>query len=243
MQPIRAASILLLLAASPVAAQNPPPPPPELKELMERGGVTFDFYDPAKRQMERPARTRFTLSCNWNFRVMPDSRMQGKRVRLTLKPFDVQVTSQIQQTMTLPQSLVDDTFWKRSLVLHEFDHVTIAADPRPRRLIQHLALKMRVIERTLEPGQKPSDTLNTQIVNDELNARRAAVTDLINRNHALLDAKSDHGNVVLPARPKFFQDLYTKANLTAMEFPYLSECLDLLGTKEYSQPEPVRPKR
>ena len=240
---LRLLMVVCLGVALPVQAVEPPPPPPELKELIERGGVTFDFYDPQQKKMSRPGLTQFVLTCNWEYRLSAESRTRAGKTRVVVKPFGIQVTSRVEQTMLLPREMVDDAFWKKSLVLHEFDHVTVVADPRPRRLMQHMADKLRVVERTLERGQQPSDALHKEMINDELNARRQAITDLINRNHVLLDAQSQHGAVALPQRLKFFQDLYTKSNLTAAEFPYLSEVLDLLPTKAYSQPEPLRAKK
>jgi hypothetical protein len=233
------ASLILLYGLPALAV---PPPPPELKELVDEGHVRFQFYDPRIDRYERPGITRFFAAYKWTFRFDVRSRKQGDELRVTVLPKFDRIEVELDHVIHLPKHYDNEALFQRSLVLHEFDHVAISSDPRPRRLVEHLVRKLTVVERLVDVDQPVNESLAREIVNDELARREEAVRALIDFNNRRLDQLSAHGNRDLEDRKQFFATLYTRENLEAAKFLYLREVADLLRRPDFTNVELARKK-
>lgn len=233
-----AASMFLM----PMIAAALPPPPPELKELYETGRVRFVFYDPAEQAMVRPGRTSFYAGYRWNFQYKLRKRRERTQLRVIVQPRLVRLDAELEHEVMLPQNFDTDAIWQRSLVVHEFDHVAISTDPRPRRLVEHMARKLLVLERRVSSDQVIDDAWIHGLINDEMQKRQEAVRAVIDFNNRRLDALSEHGMRELADRAHFFALLFTRENLQEAEFPYLSEVSELVRRPDYLQLDLARQK-
>lgn len=213
------------------------PPPPYFKQLIDGGSVTFEFYDPQRTPREFPGRTDYSFDVQHHYTLQSDERRRGRVVVLTIRP-TVQVKSyQITHTVRLPQELDSPARWDHFLMKHELDHVAISSDPRLRMLTEHLYHTLDVVRREVRLGERIDHALRINFVEEELAARRNAVTELLAENYRLLDKVSRHGNAPIPERNAFFKRLFTKPNLDETGFPYTGGVLDLLKSKAYKQLE------
>jgi hypothetical protein len=224
---------LLALSCCTSSLRAVPPPPPELKPLVDVGHVRFEFYDPAVVRYERPGRTKFYASYQWNFRYDVRSRKEKEQLRVTVLPKLDSLTAELDHVILLPDSYDNESLYGRSLVLHEFDHVAISTDPRTRRLVEHLLGKLRSAERLVPLDQVVNDALVRDILNEALEQRQEAVRQAIEFNNRRLDQLSSYGTKALGDRRAFFNELSTRKNLEEAAFPYLNEAADLLRRPDY----------
>ena len=212
--------------------------PDEIKRLIKDGKVEV-VYD-SEPEFVKAGRgwADFHIQLKHTFRYsLTKLKKQGRwQVKLTVTRLDPHI--ELTHLVRLPIQFQSPEVWTTPLMRHEFDHVAISLDPRPRLLLRHLLEHLPVIERTLEANQKLSDELCGQWINEETDKRLTAVKELIRQNNLRLDKLSTHGNQKIPERAAFFAKLYTKENLAEMKFPFVEEVLGLLETPEYQQLEP-----
>ena len=76
------------------------------------------------------------------------------------------------------------------------------------------------------------------LVNKEVTRRKDAVIEVARANYVLLDKVSDHGQIPIPDRQRFFAQLFMTANLRQHRFPYLSQVSKLLASDAYRAVKP-----
>jgi hypothetical protein len=216
--------------ASPLAKSAPP----VLRELIERGNVTLKFVTAEELPPEEWGRCDFHLSFCREFRFDSRSIMKrGKRlgrVEVTSMKCDIQVTHHVR----LRDTFLPPKTWDNTLTRHEFDHVAIGCDPRPVLLLKYLAEHLPVIERPiLRRDEATLSTLAGQWINEELDRRESAVTELIRQCNRRLDQQSDHGMESLADRTAFFAHLYTKGHLADEKFPFLDAAMRVFEKPEF----------
>jgi hypothetical protein len=224
------------------ASSAPPAPPPEFKTLIDEGHVQFDFYDPSLTRYERPGLTQFYAQYDWNFRFEIRTRRQRDALRVTVLPRLERIEMVLNHVIHLPKSYDNDALFGRALVVHEFDHVAISTDPRPRRLMEHLTRTLKAVEHVVPLDEKIHEELARSLVNDELMRRQSAVNQLIEFNNRRLDQLSNFGNRELENRRQFFITLFLPENLKEAEFPYLDEVAGLVRQPDYANVALARKK-
>lgn len=213
--------------------------PPALRKLIEDGETTVEFVaDPEFVKMNRGNCTfnlHATYQFNYRYKLLTPTSDGRARVRITLSKMRAEVT--LKHWVRIPDRYSKPKPWETRLMLHEFDHVAISLDPRPKALLRYLAEHLPPFERTLGMGEKPSDDFYRKAITEEANKRKAAVTDLIQQGYEALDAKSSHGMVPISDRLHFFGQLFSEKRLAEMKFPFLAEARDALEAPEYSRPD------
>jgi hypothetical protein len=212
--------------------------PPALRKLIEDGDTTVEFVtDPGFVKLNRGNCTfnlHATYQFKYSFKLLAPTSDGRARVRITLYNMRAEVT--LKHRVRIPDRYSKPKPWETRLMLHEFDHVAISLDPRPKALLRYLAEHLPPFERTLGNGEKPSNDFYRTAITEEANKRKAAVTDLIQRAYEALDETSLHGAVPIPDRPRFFGQLFSEERLAEMRFPFLAEARDALEAPEYSRP-------
>lgn len=217
--------------ASPLAKSAPP----VLRELIERGKVTLKFVPAEELPPEEWGRCDFQLGFRREFRFDSRSVMKGGkrfgRVEITSMKCDIQITHHVR----LRNTFLPPRTWDNTLTLHEFDHVAIGCDPRPVLLLKYLAEHLPVIERPiLRRDEVTLSTLAEQWINEELDRRESAVTELIRQCNRRLDQQSAHGLESITDRGAFFAHLYTKGHLADEKFPFVDAALRLFDKREFA---------
>lgn len=202
---------------------------------MERlGQVAYEFYNPAAGPNRNTGETLFTLSyqvpalASWH-----EIKPEGSRVRLRIIPAITAIRSSVRHHIRLPSGYALSTGWYRNLVQHEFDHVAISTDERPRLLLKHLLLGVSDFEREVPAETRITDKFVRAIIKEELDHRKDAVVELIRHGYEELDHTTHHGENPLPNRKEFFVALFTEEGLQRAHFKYLEEARALLKTMPY----------
>jgi hypothetical protein len=208
--------------------------PAELRPLLERGRVVMKFVPADELRADEWGRCDFHLTFERKFTFDTKSLMKGSkrfgRVKVTSIDCDIKVTHLIR----LRNRFAPPRTWEAPVTWHEFDHVTISTDPRPVLLLQYLAEHLPPIERPItRPDAERLPKLAEQWINEELQRRLDAVTELIRQNNRQLDTLSSHGTETLTDRKAFFANLYTKSHLAEEKFPFLNEALPVFEQDDY----------
>ena len=227
------AFLILLLATAVARAETPR----YFQQLIDKGRVSFQFYDPA---VERPKHTGLAVfyyetqhHYSYRYKVLDEERATR---RLNVTPSSTKAVLERRHTILIPNYLDNDQRWANRLVQHEFDHVAISSDPRPKMLLEQLLRQLPRFEITIGPLE-PTDATIRAAIDKQAKQRSDAVVELVGHNYVHLDAVTFHGIKAIGDRRDFFTSLYEQANLEAAKFPYLSEVRGLLKTRAYRTAE------
>jgi hypothetical protein len=211
--------------------------PQELKRLIEDGKVKVVYDSDPKFVKEARGWADFQVDLRYTFKYnLTKTRKNGHwRVRLAITKLEPKI--ELTHLVRLPVTFKSPRVWQSGLLRHEFDHVAICLDPRARLLLRHLLKKLRIIDRTLESDEEPTDERLNKLIDDEITKRREAVVELMRQNNVLLDKVSAHGARLVPDRAAFFEKLYSKEHLAEQKFPFVDQVLDLLDKPEYRDAE------
>jgi len=211
------------------------PPPEYFRDLINRGNVTIELYDPRGKRLAWPGVTAFDLQVKHDYRYHHSvvSRGGTRYLRIALQ---VSITEKkFSHTIHLPDKHRGPEFWEEALPRHEFDHVAVSTDPRIDMLLEHLYTKLDIVDYKLGPRESPRAKLVNKVVDEILAERRQAVLELIRANYVLLDKVTAHGRLPVPERDIFYRTLYTKTNLDEQRFPFTGEVLSLLKDESYRE--------
>ncbi len=227
---------LMSLAAVALAQQEPAPPREYFEGLVESANVRFEFYDPRREPHRHRGFTTYQLgiSHHYGFRYDWVEFDDGGR-RVTIRPKLKEITYTLENKVRLPRSLETDRRWSDPLVHHEFDHVAMTIDPRPRMLVEHLYRQLGPLARRVGGEAILDRSWGEAVVEEALRPRREAVLNLLLANEDLLDEATRHGAVRLKDRRAFFQGLFSEENLRRQQFPYLPEVRKLVRRRDYRQ--------
>ena len=205
--------------------------PDELPPLIKAGRVevVYEF------DLEFVKASRGWADFHWDiqrkFEFNSSRKAREFSITVTKVDFEIQLTHLIR----IPATFRSPKIWTSELLRHEFDHVAISLDSRPRLLIEHLMRNLPVIKHSLGKGESGSTELAVKIINTHLDQRINAVRAVMKFNNQVADRISQHGTIPVPKRREFFESLYSKENLADSKFPFMDESLPLLESREYQE--------
>lgn len=211
------------------------PAPSRLLPLIREGEVTITFV------RDLPAtigKTDFFLKMDWSYDYQYQTQVENGVTNVSVTPSNIKPIPHLRHVIRMPVDFYRPEVWESRLLGHEFDHVAVSLDPRPRALLRHLCCHIPVYRFSLEGDAKPTDEQIRAGINGEIKRRQSAILDLIRANYATLDQVSLHGQSVMRDRKKYFDSLYTKLNLDAVEFAYQDEVEALLESEAYKSLRP-----
>lgn len=219
-----------------------------VKEQVDDGRLTLEFYDPAKPPRPFPGWTEFEFRQDYKYEYQVDFPKPKRGVRkaiifVTYTKIDFVAKHKIQ----LPRTLESKQWYAAGLGHHELDHVRVGMHPRLTMLGKHLVKKVERLEFTIQSTSEVTGKWVNAKLDAEITPRRDAIYDLVHAINKKIDTLSDHGANPLPNRDEFLEGLYLKESLDELKFPYLTEVLDLVDSREYQraklpfrEPEPQK---
>lgn len=212
-----------------------PTAPEHFADLVNRGEVDFEFYDHVKAPREFPAETHFDFNLKFEYRYTYDIReISGQRTAVfkpRLKDFKISCVNKI----FLPTNLRIENFWSNWLVAHEFEHVRLNCDDRPKRLAEYLLKQVRIADQTLQADESVDKDKINESYAASVEAIRIEVIRIIQANNDYLDELTRHGAKKLEDPEAFFAELYTAENLAKCKFAYLEDVQTLLKSRKYQE--------
>ena len=209
-----------------------------VKEQIDNRRLKVEFYDPAKPPQPYPGWTEFEFRmeyrCDYQLE-QPRKKRKGEFGNPTaILPTFTRIDVPITHRMQLPKGLESDRWYEAVLARHELDHVRVGLHPRLVMLGKHLVKKVARIPISVERKEVTKEWISDKI-NAEIAPRRDAFKALVMGINRKIDTLTNHGAIPLQNREEFLAGLYLKENLDDMKFPYLTEVLDLIETREYRQ--------
>jgi len=184
-----------------------PKPPPELGKLLETGQVTIEFYDP------KVSHHSFAGETHFEYQYTYDARSDWKRkdqdgkpgIEISIRYNDIRL--QLSHRILLPQEMIGEDLFERSLTLHEFDHVRISADIRLAKLLEKM-LKERnaVVTKVLDeeadefsgkPTAKDFARISKRMVKEESDRVFDDFVAVVSIRYQELDRTSNYGRMPL----------------------------------------------
>ncbi|MBS0206535.1 MAG: hypothetical protein JSS49_26905 [Planctomycetes bacterium] len=234
-------ALCLPINAASVFAEDPPSAviAAWVKGLMKEGRLTVEFYDRNKPPHPYPGWTEFDFRLEYRYDYLIElPRKKGDR-RVVLQPQFTKIEVPIKHRMQLPNYLDSELWYDAPLARHELEHVCVGMHPRLAMLGSHLVKRIVRIETNLDPPDEANADWISKKVDAAIVPRRDAIKTLIQDINRKIDELTDHGDEALPDRNEFLSTLFLKENLDEMKFPYLSEVLDLISTREYQRAQLV----
>lgn len=226
--------MLLFFTFLPTLAVDPSPPFDATARLEKLGRVRYEYVVRAAGDTNYPGHTTFTLSFkapSWTSKFT--TQTHGRKTFLIINPVIPAAEVTLEHQVRLPGGYATTNRWFAGLIKHEFDHVAISTDPRPRRLLEHLILNLKRFEVEAPEGVEIDRTLINRLILEELRRRNDAVANVIRQNYEHLDTLTRHGSVRIADRAKFFASLYSKERLQELNFRYLEDALNFLSSERY----------
>jgi hypothetical protein len=208
------------------------PAPRHYQALIRDGETTITFV------RDLPAtvgKTEFFLSMDWSYEFRVATEAIDGVTQVAVTPMNVKVTPRLRHVIRMPIGFYHAEVWKTPLLGHEFDHVAVSLDPRPRALLVHLCSNLPVYRFAQEGEGKPSSEQMRAGIDRELQRRQEAILELLQANYMALDKASTNGREAMQARTDFFESLYTRENLAATAFPFLDEVASILDSDSYKR--------
>lgn len=209
----------------------------ELKKIIEDGNVKVEYDSEGEYAKSGRGWADFHLQEDRKYRFdLQKQKRQGRwHVRITVSNVEEKIV--LTHVVRMPAQKKSPDIWESWLLKHEFDHVAISLDPRPKMLLTHLLKTLPPIERILDAGEEPTNDVVKRLINEQLDKRAKSIRDVMIHNNQTLDNISHHGTAPIPKRADFFRSLYTKDNLASAKFPYLDNVLKLLDSPDYQKAE------
>lgn len=211
------------------------PAPKRFQQLIRDGETTITFVDDFS---DSVGKTDFFLNLDWSFKYRYKTQTTDSVTSVLVTPENVKLQPRVRHVIRMPVALYNAQVWESHLLAHEFDHVAISLDPRPRALLVHLCGNLPTYQFPTNGSEKPSDQQMRERINNDIKSRESAVLDLLRANYVALDKVSKHGGVAIQDRRAFFASLYSRSNLEATKFAYLREVASLLESDQYRDLRP-----
>ena len=211
------------------------PAPNCYQALIRDGETTISFV---RDFPDSIGKTDFFLNSDWSYNYRYTNRATETGTEVSVTALNIKIAPRLRHLIRLPLAWYQAEVWESRLLSHEFDHVAVSLDPRPRALLVHLCSKLPTHRFSIGAEEKPSDKQLRQRIDREIQRRVSAVLDLVRANYVLLDKVSRNGQVAMRDRNAFFKRLYTRSNLEATEFPFRQEVAPLLESERYRQLRP-----
>ncbi len=208
------------------------PAPPCYQSLIRDGEVTITFTRDLPGTV---GKTEFLLNLDWSYDYRYTTQSSDGVTEVTVTPLNIKLTPRLRHVIRMPVAFYRADVWDSRLLGHEFDHIAVSLDPRPRAMLVHLCSNLPAHRFSISDPEKPSDKQMREGINREIQRRQAAVLDLLRTNYVALDKATKHGRTSLQDRSGLFDSFYTRAHLEAVEFPFLQELDSLLDSDSYQR--------
>ncbi|MDA1053555.1 MAG: hypothetical protein O3C40_24165 [Planctomycetota bacterium] len=208
------------------------PAPRHYQSLIRDGETTITFV---RDLPGRVGKTDFLLNLDWSYDYRYATQTTDGITEVSVTPRNIKLTPRLRHVIRMPVAFYHAEVWESQLLGHEFDHVSVSLDPRPRALLLHLCSDLPTYRFSMEGTEKPSDARMREGINREIQRRQSAILDLLRANYVALDKVSQHGRTAMEDRSDFFESLYTRPTLEASGFPFLKEVRSVLESDEYRQ--------
>lgn len=209
--------------------------PQAYQGLIRDGETTITFVDDFG---DTVGKTDFFLLFEWAYDYRYTTKAEGDSQLVEVTAMNVRLKSRVRHVIRLPNAHFHAEVWRSRLLGHEFDHVAVSLDPRPRIILLELCRKLPKYRFSIKASEKPAETQMRNGIDREIQRRQDSVLDLIRANYVLLDKETTHGRVSMKDRNAFFNALYTRDNLTASRFAFTNEVGEFLSSEAYNHLRP-----
>lgn len=179
------------------------------------------------------ANTRFELSfqANWEYNLSVVKRNSAMELHVTPQFRRIEVGVKHKLRLPAGEDIRSERY--RTLLLHEYDHVAISTDSRPRMLLRQLISSIGTIRKPWNGPIPPPDGDVNALIQHEIEMRKNAVVGAIDLAYRRLDEISDHGRRPIADRNGFFYPLFGRDYLEKMKFPYFGDAAKIFDTADY----------
>jgi len=207
-----------------------------VKQQIRDERLSVKFSDVSKQARPYPGWTEFEFRLEYQYEYRIETlRSKGGKTPVAITPKFTKIEVPIVHRVQLPTRLESRDWYDSTLGRHELDHVRVGTHPRLKMLGKHLLEKLTRIDAIADRPVEVTSDWTRRRIDDAVALRRDAIQSLVASINRKIDAETQHGAQPLPNRDLFFAGLFLKENLDEMKFPYLSEVVDLLGTRDYQQ--------
>ena len=175
-----------------------PAAPAEFQRWIETGDLKFSFGGKEPSVGGMAAETTYRMvhryRSNPRWTIRKNGTTRTCQIRLRFRSVKLETTHEI-WFLKKPDS---ETFWTNRLVLHEFDHLRLSADPRHAKRFDELMHKETVIERIVKSGASVNGRWVQDQVDQYVQEQFAKVSDLAAIRYQELDRLTSHGRRKIP---------------------------------------------
>jgi len=170
-----------------------------MSELLNRGKVSFAFYDAKRERREYAGETRFDIQYRYrNLSRWQVMKEDGRR-KLVIRSRFRQVELTWTHTISLPVAMASERLYEQPLVLHELDHVRVSTHPALAELFQKwLETEAEVITVQLAADQTPDSQWIQAQVKEATKPLFQRLMDLVRVRYQELDRVTSHGLYAVP---------------------------------------------
>jgi hypothetical protein len=183
----------------PIPLAELPEPPIELKKWIEVGDVKLSFGGRKPLDDRMMAETKYRMVHRYRSNPRWSIRNRGTDrvclIRLRFRSIRLSTTHEV-WFLELPAT---EDFWGNPLVLHEFDHVRLSADPRLAKRFAELVQEETVIEKRLGENESVDEQWVQDQVDQYVQEQFARVSDIAAIRYRELDRLTRHGRSPIPA--------------------------------------------
>ncbi len=209
--------------------------PRAYQRLIRDGETTITFVDDFG---DTIGKTDFFLSLEWEYDYRYKATVHRNVQLVEVATINFRLKSSLRHVIRLPNAHFHADVWRSRLLGHEFDHVAVSLDHRPRIIFLELCENLPNYRFSIKARAKPTETQIRTGIDRQIRRRQDAVLDLIRANYVLLDKESTHGCVSMNDRNDFFNTLYTRDNLTTSRFAFTDEVSKLLEGEAFKSLRP-----
>jgi len=197
-----------------------------LAEMDEVGKVEIQS-DPS---VGRGGRVKFILTWHQAFTYRNSWERRGGVTIVRIHP-RIRLTTNLRHEIRMPTGRREEGWYARVLA-HEYDHVAVSLDERPRLVFEHLVESLDALTAEVPGAPAVDSALVGRLINERVNEIGRAITRLIQQHYALLDTVTKNSMRDMPDRERFFRGLYTHERLLEFDFPFVDEVRGMLGSPE-----------
>jgi len=202
-----------------------------MRNLALAGNVQTENGQVADPRLNANTRFDISLQTHWEYEVSVVKR--SGVMELVVTPQFQRLEISVKHKLRLPEGENLDSARYRTLLLHEYDHVAISTDTRPRMLLRQLILSIGTIRKQWNGPVPPPEKDVNILIAQEVEARKVAVVSAVDLAYRRLDEISNHGRQHIADRNGFFYPLFGRDYLEKMKFPYFADAAKILETADY----------